>query len=254
VRAAFFEIGQIAVRQPGEMLPHVRLRQFDERAANGVADAARPGVQHQPHALGLIEAHLDEVIAGAQRTQVLVVVGALQARVFLNEALEARQQYRPVRVDPIRRVLPTAFVTPAATDRAPVRYGALDGTAQAMQIVGQVGGVQRRARGDHPAADVHAHRRRDDRAARRDDAAYRRALAEMYIRHHRQMAEDERQARGIDQLLTRFLLDRHAFGPHLDRRSAGHPDGFDRRFRGDSLFHGLLLASAAHTAMLRQMP
>jgi hypothetical protein len=68
-----------------------------------------------------------------------------------------------------------------------VRYGALDGAAQSVQIVGQVGGAQRRARGDHAAADVDADRGRNDRAARRDDAADRRALAEMYIRHHRQV-------------------------------------------------------------------
>jgi hypothetical protein len=64
-------------------------------AADGVADAARTRVQHEPDAVGLVEADFDEVVAGAQRAQVLVVVGLPQVRVLFDDAREARQQFGP---------------------------------------------------------------------------------------------------------------------------------------------------------------
>jgi hypothetical protein len=58
-------------------------------------------VQHEPDALGFVEADFDEVVAGAQRAQVLVVVAVVQARVFLDDALEARQQPSPTGRRPV---------------------------------------------------------------------------------------------------------------------------------------------------------
>jgi hypothetical protein len=49
----------------------VLLGQLDEHRADEVADAARARVQHEPDEAGLVEADLDEVVARAQRAQVL---------------------------------------------------------------------------------------------------------------------------------------------------------------------------------------
>ena len=101
--------------------------------------------------------------------------------------------------------------------RAAVRHGALDRAAQAVQVVGQVGGGQRGAHRHHAAADIDADRGGNDRALRRDHAADGRALAEVHVGHHRQVAEDEGQLRRVHELLARLVLDRHAVRPHLDR-------------------------------------
>ncbi len=53
------------------------------------------------------------------------------------------------------------------------------------------------------------------RPSRRDDAAHGRALADVHVRHHRQVPEDERHARRSRELLARLVLDRHAARPHL---------------------------------------
>ncbi|MNP49170.1 hypothetical protein D3C76_1433390 [compost metagenome] len=102
-----------------------------------------------------------------------------------------------------------------------MRHRLLDCTAQAMQVVWQVTRVQRGARGDHAAADVHANRSGDDRADRGDHAADGRALAQVHIRHDRQVLEDERHLRCVQQLPARVVFDRHAVGPELDRLAAG---------------------------------
>ena len=49
-------------------------------------------MQHEPDAVGLVQADLDEVIAGAQGAEVAAVVGLLQARVFLGDGAEAPGQ------------------------------------------------------------------------------------------------------------------------------------------------------------------
>jgi hypothetical protein len=43
----------------------------------------------------------------------------------------------------------------------------------------------------------------------------------VYIRHHRQVFEDERQLRRLEQLLAGLGFDRHALGPELDRLALG---------------------------------
>ncbi len=155
------------------------------------------------------------------------VIGFPEVGVFFDDARKAWQQFGPQGVDQLRRVLPTALVALAAADRPAMRYRLLDRATQGMQVVRQVGRVQGRAGSDHAAADVHADGRRNDRAACRDHAADRRALAQMHVRHHREVAEDERQAGGVDQLQSGLVLHRHAFGPHLDRSSIRHLDDFD---------------------------
>ena len=112
------------------------LGQLDEVRADGVAHAARARVQHEPDETRLIQADLDEVVARAQRAQVLAVVGVAQARMQLAQRVELVGQRGPDLVHGHRRVLPAARVATAARRRA-VRHGLLDGRAQRTQVVGR---------------------------------------------------------------------------------------------------------------------
>ncbi|MNF90879.1 hypothetical protein D3C84_734650 [compost metagenome] len=218
--AAFLEIGQVAVRQVGQVLAHVGLGQFDELGADGITDPARAAVQHEPDAVGLVQADLDEMVAGAQGAEVVAIVGLLQPRVFGGDRLEAPGQRAPGLVGGVRHVVPGALVVPA--EGLAVWHRALDGATQAMEIVRQVGGPQGGEGGDHAAADVHTHRGGDDGAYRGDHAADGRALAQMHVRHHRQVLEDEGHLRRVDQLLAGFVFHGHAFGPEPDGFAASH--------------------------------
>jgi hypothetical protein len=81
-----------------------------------------------------------------------------------------------------------------------VGHGGLDGAAQAVQVVGQVGGGQRGARGDHAAADIDRPRAAGMMAPTVGmHAADGRALAQVHVGHHRQLLVfvDEGQAGGV---------------------------------------------------------
>ena len=220
VLAAFRQVREVLVRQVDHPALHLLLRQLDEVGADGVADAARTGVQHEPHALFLVETDLDEMVAGAERAEMVEVVGLLQARVALADLVEIRDQLRPALDRQHRRVLPCALVASATCGAATMRHGALDRAAHFGEVVRQVARHQRGARGDHAAADVHAHRRRDDRADGRHHRTHRRALAQMHVGHHRDPAVDEGQLRDIAQLVAGLVLERDAARPQLDRHRA----------------------------------
>ncbi|MCY1411016.1 hypothetical protein D9M71_263960 [compost metagenome] len=140
--AAFLEIGQVAVGQVGDVLAHVGLGQFDEQRADGVADPTRATVQHEPDAVGFIQAHFDEVVAGAQGAEVLAVVGFFQARVLVGDGFEAVCQYLPRVVRSSRHLVPGADVTAAAFHCPAVGHGLFDGAAQAAEVVRQIRGGQ----------------------------------------------------------------------------------------------------------------
>ena len=76
----------------------------------------------------------------------------------------------------------------------------------ARSRAGEVVGGELGADGHHPAADVHADRRRDDRALGRDDRADGRALAQVRVGHQRQVRVDERHRRGALGLLAGGVL------------------------------------------------
>lgn len=65
VLGAFFEVGQVLVRQVDHVAPHVLPRQLDEMGADRIAHAARAGMQHQPDEVFLVQANLDEMVATA---------------------------------------------------------------------------------------------------------------------------------------------------------------------------------------------
>ena len=63
------------VRQLDEPAFHFPLSPLDEIGADPVSYAPRARVQHGPHAIRLIQADLDEVISGAERSKVARIVG-----------------------------------------------------------------------------------------------------------------------------------------------------------------------------------
>ena len=220
VLAAFRQIRQVLVRQIDHPAAHLLLRQGDEVRADGVADAARAGVQHEPDALRLVETDLDEVIARAERTEVLEVVGLLQSRMALADLLEIGDQLRPAFDGKLGRVLPRALVARMSLVGAAMRDRVLDRAADLREVVRQIARDQRGARRDHAAADIHAHRRRHDRADGRYHRTHGRTLAQVHVGHHRNPAMDEGQLGDVLQLLARLVFQRHAAGPQLDRHGA----------------------------------
>jgi hypothetical protein len=101
-------------------------------------------------------------------------------------------------------LLPGARVARRASGRAAPRAR---WPSAAGQVVGQVFGRQRGLAGHHAAADVHAHRRRDDGLERRDHRADGGADAEVHIGHGRDVLEDDGQARGVGQLALGLVFD-----------------------------------------------
>ena len=138
--------------------------------ADRIAHAARAGVQHEPHAAGLVQAHLDEVVAGAERAEVHAVVGLGELRVVAHSSVNSGSSCAQA-LSTAPGTLPHAPGSRAAR-RAAMRHGALDGRAQRAQVVGQVFGAQAGLAGHHAAADVHAHGGRDDGLAGRDHRAH----------------------------------------------------------------------------------
>jgi hypothetical protein len=240
VLGALRQIREVLVGQVDHPALHLPLGEGDEVRADAVTDPARARVQHDPHLLALVEADLDEVVAGAERAEVHDRVRLLDRRVLRGDAVEAGLEARPDRADRLRRLVPRALVA-AVVDGAAVRHGALDRRAQRREVVGQVAGLEAGLDRHHAAADVDADRRGDDRAHGRDDAADRRAHAPVHVGHRGDPAVDEGHARDVLELAQRRVLDRHAAGPALDRHAAvGLVDLVSKVFKAG---HGAFLSS-----------
>jgi hypothetical protein len=202
---------------------------LDEVGADAVADAARARVQHHPHPVALVEADLDEVVAGAECAQMLERRALTDLRMLLDDRLQALGErcpavypVRPGLRDLGRHVLPGAPVAlDAAAAGAPVRHRRLDRRAQTGEAVRQLLRRQRRRDRHHAATDVDADRRRHDRPLARNDAADGRTQAPVHVRHDGDVMMHERQARDVLQLPARLRLDRHPRRPRLDRRALG---------------------------------
>ena len=63
------DVGQIGVRQCHPGLFGQAFGLLDIDGGHRITDVARPRVQHDPHPLFLIQAHLDKVVAAAQGAQ-----------------------------------------------------------------------------------------------------------------------------------------------------------------------------------------
>src|SRR6185503_4602761 len=69
---ALLQVSEVAIRKIDAGLAHLVLGALDEVAADAVADAARAAVEHEPDAIRLVEADLDEVVAAAERAELLL--------------------------------------------------------------------------------------------------------------------------------------------------------------------------------------
>ena len=189
------------------------LRQLDEVACRcGCRRRASRecSMTHTPSRL--VEADLDEVVAGAERAEVLD--GRCRGRAsgcLATICVVARRERRPgLARCAAGGVAPRAAVVAAAVVGAAVRHGALDRRAQRAR--GRRAARSRVSDGahrHHAAADVHAHRGRDDRALGRDHAADGRAVAEWPSGIDGDPPVDERQPRRR-QLPRRRASDRDA--------------------------------------------
>ena len=75
-----------------------------------------------------------------------------------------------------------------------------------VEVVGQLGCGQARLRRHHAAADVDAHRRRQECILGRDDAADRCPQAEVRVRHQTDGSGEDRQPRGAQGLLEGVVV------------------------------------------------
>ena len=148
-------------------------------------------MQHHPNLHRLVEAELDEVVAGPERPQMGEAIGLFQLRILGGDAGEALGEARPGLDDRRRRVAPGAGIALAAPDLSAMRHGALDRGTDPPQPVRQVARHQRGARRHHPAADIDPDRGRDHGTLGRDDRADGGTDADMDIGHGRDMAEHE---------------------------------------------------------------
>ena len=148
------------------------------------------------------------------------IVGVLQARVQLAQALEVCIQVLPGVGSGLWHVIPGALVAATTIAGAAMRHGLLDRAAHACELVRQVTGHQRGARSDHAAANVDTDRCRDDGVTGRNHRTHGRAYAQMHIRHGCHMRPHDRKPRDLLELATGRVLDRHALDPHAHRDAA----------------------------------
>src|SRR5262245_60704526 len=123
VRRALLQVCKILVGQIGQMLAHVLLGQLDEVGADLVPHAARAAVEHEPHPIGLVQAHLDEVVARAKSAEVHHVVRVFDLPVLARDRLETSLEPHPCLEGRRRRILPRTLI--AATRCAPMRHRTL---------------------------------------------------------------------------------------------------------------------------------
>ena len=170
--------------------------------------------------IALVETDLDEVVAAAERAEVIDVVAAADARVLVDDLLERRGRASFHAFAAVRRQLaPRAAIAAAAVRRAAVRHGLLDRRAQALS---ESGSCSRRASvstaimpqpiSTPTAAGMIAPLRRHDAADGRTDA-------EVHVGHHRDVMKHDRQPRDVLELTARGILDADAMRPRLDRHT-----------------------------------
>jgi hypothetical protein len=199
-----------------------------EVRADGIADTSAARMQHHPNAVRFIQADFDEVVAAAERAELvrparLLADALLDSRVLLDDAAQAFLEA------PRRMVAHIAVVMLPETHRDIAAHLVEDFLERALvEIVAR----ERKARRHHAAADVDPHRRRDDGAHGGDHRAHRGADAEMHVRHGGDVVMHDRQARDVDKLRARRGLDLAGVDPYrnsafIDFLEDGHAGSFD---------------------------
>jgi hypothetical protein len=123
---ALREPGEVAVGKMDVALLHLRGAPLDEVAPDHVADAARTGMQHDPDRLRFVEAHLDEMVAAAQRAELPhprlpeVLLHLLDLGILLDDLREPpSHRARPFpRASPPRPFALSCMSKPTGTSRS----------------------------------------------------------------------------------------------------------------------------------------
>ena len=144
------EVRQVAVLQRPLQVGAEAAGAVDVASGQPVADAAAARVQHAPHPLVGVEADLHEVVAAAEGAELRAGLGELLA----CEDLGVRQR---VAAQPS-----LGGSRGPGVGGEPRGDGTLHVGEQRIEAVGEVGGGQVGAHGDHAAAQVHADRGGDD--------------------------------------------------------------------------------------------
>src|SRR6266852_5455919 len=99
---------------------HVPARDFDEVAAHAVPDSARAAVQHEPDVFPFIQANFDEVIAGAERAEMIRVIASIELWMLFENSVVARLERLPDFIVAQRNLPPSARISDAPVN---VRHG-----------------------------------------------------------------------------------------------------------------------------------
>src|SRR5882724_6956442 len=198
--------GQVPIGQV--LVVRQLLRPLDVDLCQRLADVPAAGVEHHPDALVRVQTQLDEVVAAAQRAELLA---RLRQQTFHggSEVLEFLPQ-RPV----LRPVHGIAVLV------EPYRNRALQGATPGAEVVGKIAGAQAGPHRADSATNVDTHSGRAHGTLHRDHAAHGCAFAEVDVRHCRHMVENPGQRGDVLQLLERDALDLVRAGPRQDVRLA----------------------------------
>ena len=170
-------------------------------------------MKHQPDVFGFVQADFDEMIASAQRAEMIDVISTIQRWMFLKNEVVRRLQGLPHFCISRRDVVPGTSIAFAAVIGTSMRYRSFDCFPNLLQTLGQIAGIQSRLNGHHSASDIDTHSGWNDRAFGWNDAADRCSDPPMNVGHRRNPTKDERQLRHIQQLCLCFGFDGYAASP-----------------------------------------
>src|SRR5260221_517084 len=137
------KISQVDVRQIYEELLHVLAGDIDEVAPHAITDSTRSAMEHKPYSLGLVQADLDEAVAGSERPEEVSVIAAIQLRMLSQDRVIASLQLAtPDLLVALRNVMPCAAIASSAVIRPAVRHGCFNGYANSLQVIREVARIE----------------------------------------------------------------------------------------------------------------
>ena len=198
LRSALRQPGEIAVLEDLVLLLGDQASGLDVGRGQLVPDAPAARVQHDPDAVALVQADLDEVIATAEAAE----LRGDRRELTLGE-LGCRARRQPQSLERRRHAGFGTLVTLSDARRDPVTEQAVE----RVEVVGQFGCREARLGRHHAAADVDTHRRGQEGVLGGHDAADRCAQAEVCVRHEADGSGEDRQTRGPQRLLEGVVVE-----------------------------------------------
>src|SRR5437879_12977728 len=114
---------------------NVSAHHFDEIAAHAVPDSTRPSVQHEPNIFRFIQANFDEVIAGAERAEMIRVIASIELWMLFENSVVARLERLPDFIVAQRNLPPSARIAAAPVGGARVWDRLFARSAHAIQLL-----------------------------------------------------------------------------------------------------------------------